>query len=72
MLLVTDGSPAGTTLLSLTGQVNDSGPISINHASGAPIFLASIPAPACTTRAANVNVVVQYKGAASAPPSLGQ
>lgn len=72
VLLVTDGTPGGTTLLSLAGQVNDSGPISINHASGVPMLLASIPAPACTTRAANVNVVVQYKGAASAPPSLGQ
>ena len=44
----------------------------MNHPSGAPIYLAEHPGACLHDAAANVNVVVQYKGAASAPPSLGQ
>lgn len=61
LLVVTDGTAPGTTILTLSGLLADSGSLALNYAAGAPMFLLSVPGTGCTTPAANVNVVVQYK-----------
>jgi hypothetical protein len=61
LLVVTDGTSPGTTILQLSALLADSGPMSLNYAAGAPMFLLSVPGTGCTTVPANVNVVVQYR-----------
>jgi hypothetical protein len=62
VLFATDGTSPGTIPLALSGLLNDSGPIAVNYAAGATIYLLAVPPVACTTRPADVNVLVQYKG----------
>jgi hypothetical protein len=60
-LIVTDGTAAHTTTVSLSSIVADSGPTSVDLAAGAPVYLVTVPPSGCTTVPANVNVVVQYR-----------
>ena len=62
VLAVTDGTAPGTTIQPLTGGFGDSGPIAVNYSAGAPIYLFGVPGIGCTTRPADVNVLVQFKG----------
>ena len=61
LLIITDGTAPGTSILTLSSVHADSGPLALNYAAGAPMFVLSVPGTACTTLPANVNVVVQYK-----------
>jgi hypothetical protein len=61
LLIVTDGTGPGTSILTLSALIGDSGPLTLNYAAGAPMFLLSVPGTGCTTLPANVNVIVQYK-----------
>ena len=61
LLIVTDGTSPGTSILTLSAVLADSGPLALNYAAGAPMFLLSVPGTGCTTLPANVNVIVQYK-----------
>ena len=60
-LIVTDGTAPHTATLMLSSIVADSGPLTIDYAAGAPIYLLTVPPTGCTTVPANVNVVVQYR-----------
>ena len=61
LMIVTDGTGPGTTILTLSSVLADSGPLTLNYAAGAPMFLLSVPGTGCATIPANVNVIVQYK-----------
>jgi len=62
VISLSDGTPAGTKTLTVTGAANDSGPITVNYPAGA-ILTVSVSAAAseCSRSPLFVNVVVQYK-----------
>jgi hypothetical protein len=63
LVQITDGTSAGTKPLTLTGQANDGGPLSLNYAAGMPVQVGvSIKAAGCGSKPQDANVVVQYKG----------
>jgi hypothetical protein len=60
---ISDGTPDGTTTLTLTAAANDSGPLAVSYAAGVPISVGvSTRAMECDTRPQGANVLVQYKG----------
>jgi uncharacterized repeat protein (TIGR03803 family) len=61
LILVSDGTAPGTTILALGGVAADSGAISMNYPAGTPLILFRIPGVGCAVPAANINVVVQYR-----------
>jgi hypothetical protein len=62
VLVVTDGTAAGSSVVPLSGVISDSGPLNVSYTAGSPIYVLAIPGVGCTTRPANVNVLVQYQG----------
>jgi hypothetical protein len=63
VLTVSDGTPAGTTSLAITGASSDSGPRAVNYAAGSTLTLKISTAANCPQGAppALVNTIVQYK-----------
>jgi hypothetical protein len=65
VLTVSDGTPAGTRSLPITGAANDSGPMAVSYAAGATLTLKVSTAAHCPlpkgVPPALVNAVVQYK-----------
>ena len=62
VISLSDGTPAGTGTLAITGAANDSGPIAFNYSAGATLTLSvSTTASSCSRPPQSVNVLVQYK-----------
>jgi len=61
VLTLSDGTPAGTRTLVITGAANDSGPIAFNYSAGATLTLKVSTAASGCRASLGVNVVVQYK-----------
>jgi hypothetical protein len=59
---LSDGTPAGTGTLAITGAANDSGPIAFNYSAGTTLTLSvSTAASNCGRSPQFVNALVQYK-----------
>jgi hypothetical protein len=62
VISLSDGTPAGTRTLAITGTANDSGPIAFNYSAGATLTLSvSTAASGCRRPPLSVNAVMQYK-----------
>jgi hypothetical protein len=62
VISLSDGTPAGTGTLAITGAANDSGPIAFNYSAGATLTLSvSTAASSCSRPPQFVNALVQYK-----------
>jgi len=62
VLTLSDGTPAGTKTLTVTGTANDTGPIAVNYSAGSTLTLkVSTAASGCSRAPLAVNAVVQYK-----------
>jgi hypothetical protein len=61
ILLVTDGTPAGTVALPLTAAANDTGPVSVSFAAGTRVDARIAVSAVCAQPPALGNISVQYK-----------